>query len=109
MVGGDPFAILLYSLLVEDPSGMLDDNKGCPEVPRRPLQHTKLGTRFERVPQINEADSALITMSWNQSPANRPSFPEILDEMIESVRDFLMPRADEAEVRRYIEKMRADQ
>jgi serine/threonine protein kinase len=99
------YAILVYSLFVKDPSEMLDDNKGRPTAPRLLLKRTRQGTRFQRVPEINDAYWALITASWDHRPDKRPSFTEILNEMINNVPKFLMSGVDATDVQRYINKM----
>jgi serine/threonine protein kinase len=101
------YAVLLYSLFVNDPEAMLDDGKGRAGNPRVLLNRTKNGVRFKRVNEINDAYWDLISKCWNQSPAARPAFDQIVDEMITNITAFLMPEADEAAVQRYVETMKA--
>jgi serine/threonine protein kinase len=96
------FAILLYSLFVNDPTKELDDNRGCADKPRILLRRISNGARPKRAPTINDAYWGLITNGWDGCPATRMTFEAIVDHMVGNVTAFMIPGANEAEVHQYI-------
>jgi hypothetical protein len=99
------YAVLLYSLFTPDPTVLLDDGKRKPRNISDLMKRIQGGSRFKRVPEINDHYWGLITGGWDKAAARRPTFRQIVDLMIANLPAFLFPGAVEADVRDYITKM----
>jgi hypothetical protein len=99
------YAVLLYSLFVENPEEMLDDGKGAMKAPRLFLPRIHRGARFRRTAAINDAYWELITNCWLQAPSRRCTFSEIIDVMMRRIGEFCLDETDRTAVQNYIAQM----
>jgi hypothetical protein len=99
------YAVLLYSLFVQNPKQNLSNNKQ-PKSRQDLMQEIGKGIRYKRVPQINQAYWDLITNGWDHNPRMRRTFADIVDWLIDDRRAFSVPGTDPAELDAYIEQMR---
>jgi hypothetical protein len=92
------YGMLMYAMFLPDMGVQSEDdwllNPNRPLLPR-----IASGAHYKRAHDINDAYWELITMSWQGSPAQRPTFTEIVDAIVANLPNFILPNADIAQVR----------
>jgi serine/threonine protein kinase len=96
------YGVLLYTVFTD--KQIFKEGERPPRGPQQLLMKVAQGHRFMRQPEIPDVYWDLITRCWQQSPANRPTFDEIVREMLESER-YAFPGTDLARYREYRERM----
>jgi serine/threonine protein kinase len=98
------YAILLYSMFKE-PTFLADVPMNRITARADLVAAVSRGDRFVKDSAIPEFYWKLITLCWKPDPANRPQFSDIVELLVQSLGDCMLPGADAVEVRAYAEKV----
>jgi hypothetical protein len=99
------YAMLLYSSFVSHPSTMMDDRRKPPISPQQFMMRIQNGIRFLRTETISDSYWELIQACWETEPNLRPTFSTLIDGIMRNLNSFILPGANEVEVRRYVTGM----
>lgn len=106
----DSFAVTVYLVLTGlKRKALVFEGGGAPErlTSRLIDENVRAGKRFTRIPEIPDFYWQLIAKCWAQKPGDRPTFHEILEEllMIHKSQDFRCFKADGKELGEFAERM----
>jgi serine/threonine protein kinase len=95
------FGMLLYMMFAMDATPKFEDGQALRNMLEL-MRQVLAGVRYERLPNISDYYWGIIGGCWSQSPSDRPSFPDLVEEF-RTTHEYVLDGACMSEVARYEE------